>query len=912
MQGSGFHKFTTKAKEAIHKAHQVAIERNKTQVTPLHLLTAMMSQDESAVLTILEYLKVDTVAMGEAVDDALENNMGGVISPSFQIYLTPETVRVVEESIELADSMDDGFASVEHILMAMLEEPGNTTHIWRMFKVNRQDVLDVYLSMQRGEISQADLPKRNRAIAKYTRSLTKLASENELDPVIGRDAEIERAIQILSRRKKNNPLLVGEAGVGKTAIAEGLAQRIATGEVPDSLRDKEVVSLDIGLLVAGTKFRGEFEDRLKLLMKEVERADGQIILFIDELHTIVGAGSAGDSLDAANMLKPALARGQMRVIGATTLDEYQKYIEKDAALVRRFQSVQVSEPSLDDAITILRGLKERYEIYHGVRITDDALRAAVDLSVRFITDRQLPDKAIDIIDEAMSTVRLSLENKPVELQDAHKKIRTLEIERRALSGDMQTSATKMKNRKAKITKEIADIEEKTREISMRWELERELYVTIRTTKEQIENLTLEANAAESAQDLEHVAELRYSTIPNLHKILDAKVRELKRMQKGRHIIKEEVNENDIAAVVARASGVPSAKMLEGEISKLSRMEETLKSQIIGQDAAIESVSNAVGRARTGVADPHRPLGSFIFLGPTGVGKTELARALAEFLFDDAEALIRVDMSEYMERHAVSKMIGSPPGYVGHEEGGVLTELVRHRPYSVLLFDEIEKAHPDTFNLLLQILDNGTLTDAKGRAVNFKNTIIVMTSNLGAEYIQNLTKIGFHEGKKETQQAKIENQKKRINSALKDFFRPEFLNRIDETLIFNVLTEKDIKKIVTMHLAEVKERLKARGLTLQVAARVVSLLAKEGYDPQYGARPLKRLIETKVLTPLSKILLQEGMPSKAKVTIDMEQGSKSKLSFTLTILDSGALPAPRETSAARKKTRVSRRQAATVS
>ncbi len=896
MQESGFNKFTTKAKEAVHKAHQVAIERNKTQVTPLHLLTAMMAQDESTILTILEYLKVNTIAMGEEVDDALENNMGGVISPSFQIYLTPETVNIIEGAINLANSMDDGFASTEHIFLAMLDNPGNTVHIWRKFNIKRNEILDVYMAMQKGEISQADLPKHNRAVAKYTRSLTKLASENKLDPVIGRDSEIERTIKILSRRKKNNPILIGEAGVGKTAIAEGLAQRIVSGDVPESLRDKELVSLDIGLLVAGTKFRGEFEDRLKLLMKEVERANGQIILFIDELHTIVGAGSAGDSLDASNMLKPALARGEMRVIGATTIDEYQKHIEKDAALVRRFQVVQVAEPGIEDALTILRGLKEKYEIYHGVRITDKALVAAVDLSVRYITDRNLPDKAIDTIDEAMSTMRLSLENKPVELQEAHKKIRGLEIERRALKGDALAGLAKAKARKVKITKQIADIEEKTRELNIRWELERNLYLEIRKIKEEIETLSVEADTSEGAQDLEHVAELRYGALPTLRSELDVKVLELKKIQKGRQIIREEVNESDIAEIVAQASGVPSSRMLEGELSKLSRMQEALKEAIIGQDEAIESISNAVARARTGIADPNRPLGSFIFLGPTGVGKTELAKALAEFLFDDIDSLIRVDMSEYMEKHSMSKMVGSPPGYIGHEEGGSLTEVVRHRPYSVLLFDEIEKAHPDIFNILLQVLDNGMLTDAKGRNVNFKNTIILMTSNLGAEYIQNITKIGFNNTQKKDNDTELEEQKKRIGAALKNFFRPEFLNRIDETLIFNSLSQKNIRKIVSMHIGEVKSRLKDNGLTLQVSTKVLSKIAKDGYDPQYGARPIRRLIESKILTPLSKILMREGMPIKAKVSVNVDANNKDEFVFDVHVPELPALPAPRATKA----------------
>ncbi len=868
MDNAGFHKFTTKAKEAIHKAHQIAIERNKTQVTPLHLLTAMMMQDESTMMTILEYLKVDTMALADEVDDALEGDSGGVISPSFQIYLTPDTIKIMENAIKLADAMGENFVSTEFLMMVMLEHPGNTAHIWNRFNIKREDVLAVYMAIQKGEIKKTDIPKRNRAIAKYTRSLTKLALEDKLDPVIGRDKEVDRLVQVLSRRKKNNPVLVGEAGVGKTAVVEGLAQRIAVGDVPESLIDKELVSLDLGLLVAGTKFRGDFEDRLKLLMKEIERADGEIILFIDELHTIVGAGSAGDSLDAANMLKPALARGQMRVIGATTLNEYQKYIDKDPALARRFQSVYVSEPSMEDAVNILRGLRDKYEVYHGVRITDKALESAVELSVRYITDRQLPDKAIDIIDEAASSVRLSLENKPQELRIAHNKLRELQIELNAFEREANNSKTKIN----KIKKQISDIQEKTRELNMRWEAEKAIYLNIRNIKRHIDKLKIEAHHAHTAQDLDTSAQLQYSDLPEARRQLVSAISQLRVLQKDRNLIKETVDEIDIAEVVAKIAGVPSNNILEGEMTKLSRMQKSLQNKIIGQDDAIEQITNAVLRARTGVADPNRPLGSFILLGPTGVGKTELAKTLAEFLFDDARALIRVDMSEYMEKHSMSKMIGSPPGYVGHEEGGALTELVRHRPYSVLLFDEVEKAHPDMFNLLLQVLDNGELTDAKGRKVNFKNTIILMTSNLGAEYVDNIVEIGFLKNNKKDKDSQILEQKKRIEDALKSFFRPEFLNRVDSTIIFNTLSKTDVKKIVKLKLKEVQDRLKSNGITVKVSAPVISLIAENGYDPQYGARPIARFIESNGLTPLSKILLEQGMPKKALVNIDIDKES----------------------------------------
>ena len=875
-----FKNFTSKAREAIKHAHELAIERGQNHVNPIHLLSSLVMQDESMVISILDKMKVDSVLLVENLLDMIEvDEKAETLSPSFSMYLAPELAQIIEHSTRIAANLKDDFVSTEHLFLAFFDVKNQATPVLETFKIKKEEVLEVLDEVRKDEKKGVQSPKTYKSIKKYTVSLTEKAKNNKIDPVIGRDQEINRVIQILSRRTKNNPIMIGEPGVGKTAIVEGLANRIAQGDVPESLKDKDLVSLDLGSLVAGTKYRGEFEDRLKKIIKEVTQAEGKIILFIDEIHTLAGAGASEGSLDASNMLKPALARGELKAIGATTLKEYQKYIEKDGALTRRFQPVNVAEPSIEDAIAIMRGIKEKYELYHGVRISDDAIVASVELSSRYISDRFLPDKAVDLIDESSSTLKISLENMPPELENTRRKIMRLEIEKEAINSENKKSK-KTTERLNKIKKEIADLKEGIKELELKWKNEKETIISIKTLKSDLEQSRLDAEAAESQADLAKAAEIRYGIIPNLEKELKIKEKRLKRLQSSRQILKEEITEEDIAGVVSRWTGIPVSKMLEEEVEKLSKMESELRDKIIGQENAINKISNTIRRSRAGVADPNRPIGSFIFLGPTGVGKTELTKTLAEFMFNDEKSLIRVDMSEFMEKHSISKLIGAPPGYVGHEESGSLTETVRHRPYSIILFDDIEKAHPEVFNILLQVLDNGRLTDGKGRTVNFKNTVIILTSNIGAEYIDKMEKIGFASDTSAENQYK--ETKVKVEKALKEHFRPEFLNRLDDVVIFDILSREAIKKIVKIQINEVKERLDEKGIGITVSPKVIEYLGKEGYDPHYGARPLKRLIQTKILDPLAQLIIKKHVSfgqsikvgiKKDEFYFDIKKGSK---------------------------------------
>jgi len=867
--------FTHKAQEAILQAQNIAQERGQQQIDALHLLHALLSQEGSVVLNLLQRLGADIEGLKRKTKSALDKIPVIATPQAFgQLYLTQDMAKVLDRARQEAMKMGDEYISVEHLFLALLDtetkakeildktsflQSGGGSSILEFGKLDYETALKVLSQIRGGQrITDPEPESKYQVIEKYARNLTQLARQGKLDPVIGRENEIRRLMQVLSRRTKNNPVLIGEAGVGKTAIVEGLAQKIVSGQVPESLKDKEIIALDLGALVAGTKYRGEFEDRVKALLKELNRAGGRYLLFIDELHTLVGAGAAEGAIDASNLLKPALQRGELRAIGATTLKEYQKYIERDPALERRFQPIYVQEPAIEDTIAILRGIKEKYELHHGVKIKDSALVAAAELAARYITDRFLPDKAVDLMDEAMSSLRLEIESEPSELESLKREIQKLEIEKQALKKNAKKQRV--------ISRQLADLKEKAKEIEAKWRSEREVITKIRSLKKEIEKTKFEVEREQASANLQKVAELKYGKIPTLMKELKAAEKKLARFQKSRPILKEEVSEEDVARVVSRWTGIPVTRLLEEEAKKLERMEEILSKRVVGQKEAISAISNAIRRARAGISEENRPLGSFIFLGPTGVGKTETARALAEFLFNDENALIRLDMSEYMERHTVSKMIGSPPGYVGYEEGGQLTDKIRRRPYSVILLDEIEKAHPDVFNILLQILEDGRLTDAKGRVASFKNAILIMTSNIGSEYIAKMGVMGFL-GEKEEGERK--NLKEKVIEALKEEFRPEFLNRIDEIIIFNYLRKPEIKKIVDLELEKVANRLKNKNIEIKVTEKAKELLTERGFDPNLGARPLKRVIQKLVLDPLSLRIVADEIKENDKIVVDLE-------------------------------------------
>jgi ATP-dependent Clp protease ATP-binding subunit ClpB len=849
-------RLTRRLQEALVAAQQTARRNGNPEIQPEHLAQALLAQEGGLFPTLLTRLGVDVGSTRRRVDEAvgkLAKTSGGT-EPGAGRELTA----LFDRAEAARDTLQDDYTSVEHVALAWAESGSGTMGgILKGAGVSRDDVLSVLKAIRGSQrVTDPEPEAKYEALERYGRDLVELAKRGKLDPVIGRDEEIRRVVQVLSRRTKNNPVLIGEPGVGKTAIVEGLAQRIVDGDVPESLKDKKLIALDVGAMVAGAKYRGEFEERFKAVLKEITESDGGVITFIDELHTLVGAGGAEGAVDASNMIKPPLARGELRMIGATTLDEYKKHIEKDAALERRFQPVFVGEPTVEDTIAILRGLKEKYEVHHGVRITDAAIVAAAELSHRYIADRFLPDKAIDLIDEAASRLRMEIDSVPIEIDVIERRVRQLQIEKRALAKEEDPSA---KERLEKIEKELADLRAEADELRAHWQQEKDAIQGIRELKEKIENTRVAAEQAQRVGDLEKAAELQYGRMAELREDLEAREAGLHEMQKDMRILKEEVDEEDIADVVSRWTGIPVSRLVEGERDKLLRMEERLHRRVVSQDEAIKAVADAVRRARAGLQDPNRPIGSFLFLGPTGVGKTELARALAEFLFDDEDAMVRIDMSEYMERHSVARLIGAPPGYVGYEEGGQLTESVRRRPYAVLLLDEIEKAHPEVFNILLQVLDDGRLTDGQGRTVDFTNTVLIMTSNIGSQYIS-----------EEEDEALIE---AKVMDALRSHFRPEFLNRIDEVVIFHRLKEEDLRQIVDIQLRRLARILADKGLTVELTDEAKEFLAGRGWDPVYGARPLKRAIQTHLQNPLAVSLLEGKLGEGDHVLVDVARNGE---------------------------------------